>query len=69
MNRKAYAALIALGCLIGGYLFFNWTVNRVYVPEGHSLMLRYKGPLIFGSRQPKPSRISKNAIEPDDLLL
>lgn len=28
---------------------FNWMVNRVYVPEGHSLLLRYKGPILFGS--------------------
>ena len=43
-----------LGCgvvvaiaLFLGYFFFDWTVNRVYVPEGQSLMLRYKGPLFF----------------------
>lgn len=30
-----------------GYEVFEWTVNRVYVPEGKSLQLRYKGPLIF----------------------
>ena len=30
---------------------FVWTVNRIYVDEGESLMLRYKGPLIFGSRE------------------
>ena len=23
---------------------FQWTFNRVYVPQGHSLVLRYKGP-------------------------
>lgn len=28
---------------------FEWTVNRVYVDQGQSLMLRYKGPLLFGS--------------------
>ena len=33
------------------YLAFAWTINRVYVEEGHSLRLRYKGPLIFGSRE------------------
>lgn len=26
---------------------FNWTVNYFYVPEGKSLLLRYKGPLLF----------------------
>jgi len=29
---------------------FHWGVNRFYVNEGDSLLLRYKGPLIFGSR-------------------
>ena len=40
--------LVVLGFL--GFELFHWTINRVYVPEGHSLMLRYKGPLIFGAR-------------------
>ncbi|MCB9892521.1 MAG: hypothetical protein H6833_12790 [Planctomycetes bacterium] len=31
--------------------FVDWTINRVYVPEGYSLRLRYKGPLLFGSRK------------------
>ncbi|MGY8770310.1 MAG: SPFH domain-containing protein [Pirellulales bacterium] len=29
---------------------FHWTINRIYIDEGESLMLRYKGPLVFGSR-------------------
>ena len=29
------------------YVGFDWTVNRIYVPEGQSLLLRYKGPLFF----------------------
>lgn len=33
------------------YVGFNWTVNRVSVEEGQSLRLRYKGPLVFGSRK------------------
>jgi hypothetical protein len=33
------------------YVGFQWTVNRIYVPEGQSLRLRYKGPLVFGSRK------------------
>ena len=41
------AGLLALVLLYAG---FQWTVNRIYVEEGESLMLRYKGPLIFGSR-------------------
>ena len=27
-----------------GLELFQWTFNRVYVPQGHSLVLRYKGP-------------------------
>jgi regulator of protease activity HflC (stomatin/prohibitin superfamily) len=39
---------------------FQWTVNRIYVPEGKSLMLRYKGPLIFGHREAaKPGQFAK----------
>lgn len=33
------------------WFLFNWSVNRVYVDEGQSLQLRYKGPLLFGSRE------------------
>lgn len=33
------------------WLFFSWTFNRYYVHEGYSLQLRYKGPLVFGSRK------------------
>src|SRR5687768_14717532 len=33
------------------FVAFNWTVNRIYVEEGKSLRLRYKGPLVFGSRK------------------
>lgn len=32
----------------------HWIVNRVYVPEGYSLRLRYKGPILFGSRVSAP---------------
>jgi hypothetical protein len=42
------AALAALLFYVG----FEWTVNRVYVDAGESLRLRYKGPLVFGSRTP-----------------
>lgn len=30
--------------LVLGYEAFEWTFNRVYVPEGYSLVMRYKGP-------------------------
>src|SRR5262245_5104903 len=47
-----YVALGFAAVAIGlGALAFHWTVNRIYVPPGHSLLLRYKGPLLFGSRK------------------
>lgn len=55
MSRKLIAvigitvvALILLPILLLG---FHWTINRIYVDEGESLMLRYKGPLVFGKRE------------------
>ena len=41
-------AILFLAVMFG--LVFHWTINRIYVEEGQSLMLRYKGPLIFGNR-------------------
>lgn len=35
---------------LAGWGAFEWTVNRVYVPPGKGLMLRYKGPLLLGSK-------------------
>jgi regulator of protease activity HflC (stomatin/prohibitin superfamily) len=47
MIRSFGAVVVLFLAALAGYEFFNWTVNRVYVPEGKSLMLRYKGGLIF----------------------
>ncbi len=47
---KKFFSLLLLA-VIGAGLFFHWTVNRVYVSEGQSLLLRYKGPLVFGKRE------------------
>jgi regulator of protease activity HflC (stomatin/prohibitin superfamily) len=44
----AASIVIALGTLAVG---FHWFVNRAQVPEGQSLILRYKGPLLFGSSE------------------
>ena len=48
MKRIIFAvlAVLILLCLFG---FVRWTVDRYEVPDGKSLLLRYKGPLIFGS--------------------
>jgi regulator of protease activity HflC (stomatin/prohibitin superfamily) len=56
MKNLNYAKIV-VGLLIVFFCFemFSWTVNRVYVPEGKSLQVRYKGPLpavqFFASRQ------------------
>ena len=52
MRFRAFTALFVL--IFGAaFLLFgvHWTINRIYVPEGYSLMLRNKGPLIFGGRK------------------
>lgn len=51
MSVRAYTRLLAAAAsflLLFG--IFHWTVDRIYVPPGHSLRLQYKGPLLFGSR-------------------
>ncbi len=49
--RLPYKGLVVL-LLAGvvGWEAFEWTVNRISVPVGSSLLLQYKGPLLFGSR-------------------
>ncbi|MEZ6049436.1 MAG: hypothetical protein R3C11_28430 [Planctomycetaceae bacterium] len=34
--------------VVPGFLIFHWMINRIYIQEGQSLQLRYKGPLVFG---------------------
>jgi regulator of protease activity HflC (stomatin/prohibitin superfamily) len=53
MNTKSLAPAVIVLVLIGavGWSLFHWSVDRVYVPTGYSLQLRYKGPLLFGSRK------------------
>lgn len=41
--------VLSMMLAIAGFLF-HWSIDRIYVPEGQSLQLRYKGPLIFGKR-------------------
>ncbi|MEL7336684.1 MAG: band 7 protein, partial [Planctomycetota bacterium] len=43
------------------YIAFLWIGCRVYVPEGHSLMLRYKGPLLLNAQQPAPGRLARDS--------
>ncbi|MBX3443375.1 MAG: band 7 protein [Planctomyces sp.] len=49
-------AILILGLGLGGW---RWMIDRVWVPEGQSLMLRYKGPLVFGKRVNAVGRFAK----------
>ncbi len=40
------SAIVLVLLVVGAFGVFHWTVNRIYVEPGHSLMLRYKGPLL-----------------------
>ncbi len=53
MRQLRIVGLVVLVAVMifGGIGAFHWTVNRVYVPEGKSLELTYKGPLIFGAKK------------------
>ncbi|MCY2965805.1 MAG: SPFH domain-containing protein [Planctomycetota bacterium] len=58
IRRISWLATIAF---LGWFAFeaFHWTVNHVYVPPGKSLLLRYKGPLLFGGgTSPQPGRLA-----------
>lgn len=54
MNWKVRSGIIFLMIIGLVGFFFHWTINRVYVEPGESLMLRYKGPLraMFGFSVP-----------------
>ncbi len=51
-QRAKLATGIAL-CAAAAFawLVVEWTVNRVYVSPGQSLLLTYKGPILFGSSE------------------
>lgn len=42
--RMFSVAITLVILIVAAYQFVEWTLNRVYVPEGYSLVLRYKGP-------------------------
>lgn len=50
--------IFLLGTAVIGYEAFEWSINRIYVPVGHSLLLRYKGPLIFGAARAAAGRFA-----------
>lgn len=63
INTKKIVVVLLI--LFFGYEIFSWTVNRVYVPEGKSLQIRYKGPLPFvqfwaSRKQAKPGYFAED---------
>ncbi len=59
-NLIASAVLVLAGILLAAFTI-HMTVNCIYVNEGESLLLSYKGPLIFGSGKPAvPGQFAKD---------
>src|SRR3954462_9306844 len=53
------AALLALGATLAAFTAIM-SVNCIYVPEGQSLQLQYKGPLLLGRGRPaEPGHFAK----------
>lgn len=50
MSRRTRLLGMVAGVLLLSVPAFSWVINRIYVPEGYSLQLRYKGPLLTGER-------------------
>ncbi|MCA9268612.1 MAG: band 7 protein, partial [Planctomycetales bacterium] len=60
--RSVRLALLPIVLLLGVavmWVGFEWTVNRIYVPEGKSLMLRYKGPLLTTAQKARPGHFAE----------
>jgi regulator of protease activity HflC (stomatin/prohibitin superfamily) len=52
--------LLIVGLFLG-WMFFDWVINRTYVYEGESLLLRYKGSLVFtmGNKYAAPGHFAE----------
>jgi len=65
MNRwsiSRFRPMVTLGLLaLVVWPCLEWSINRVSVPPGKSLLLRYKGPLLLGSaRSPRPGYLARH---------
>jgi regulator of protease activity HflC (stomatin/prohibitin superfamily) len=51
-NSRSQLPALAILAVVGliAWEVFEFTINRVYVPVGSSLLLQYKGPLLIGRR-------------------
>ena len=61
VKRFAPAGTLALLVCAGLWSTIEWGYNRIYVPEGKSLLLRYKGFPLFGmTKSPaEPGRFAR----------
>ncbi|MFM8285303.1 MAG: SPFH domain-containing protein [Planctomycetaceae bacterium] len=62
MSSKSGIKLLALLALSGcaAWQVVDWSINRIFVPPGKSLLLRYKGPLLLGRGQsPQPGQLAR----------
>jgi hypothetical protein len=64
LGTVATAFLAVVVLYVAGYIgVWQWTVSRIYVPPGFSLLVRYKGPWPFGSSPLAPEgTLVQNAV-------
>ena len=58
--RMPTRSVVALAVMaVFAWELFDWTVNRITVPVGSSLLLQYKGPILLGARNyPEPGKLA-----------
>lgn len=61
-RNKSMAGLLfsALWICLMAFFVFQWFFCRVYVPDGHSLQLRFKGGIVLGGESPPPGSMAKD---------
>ena len=60
-NKSLIGVLFSFGWIVVlAFLAFQWFFCRVYVSDGHSLQLRYKGGIIMGGEEPTPGAMAKD---------
>ena len=65
LSRVAGALLVAVLLVQVAYFgIWQWTICRIEVPAGSSLLVRYKGPWPFGTRPQRPREHSCKPMPP-----
>ena len=60
-NKSLIGFLFSLVWIVVlGVVAFEWIMCRVYVPDGNSLQLRYKGGIVFGGEDPEPGTMARD---------